>query len=133
MSREDGYPGFVKAYGLRFSETPREMDLALTYRALAGGQVDLIAGNSTDGLISQLNLAELVDDRHYFPPYEAAPLVRREVLSTHPELSAVLSQLSGRISEEEMRRLNYQVDGEKRDFKAVVREFLVSEGLVAGR
>ncbi|HKP85165.1 MAG TPA: ABC transporter permease/substrate-binding protein, partial [Blastocatellia bacterium] len=80
MSREDGYRGFARAYGLKFAEPPREMDLSLTYQALANGQVDLIAGNSTDGLIDKLGLFQLEDDRHYFPPYEAVPVFRKAIL-----------------------------------------------------
>ncbi len=129
MSRQDGYPGFARTYGLKFAESPREMDLSLTYRALAAGQVDLIAGNSTDGLISHLDLVALEDDRHYFPPYEAAPVVRKELLERHPEVGIALTALAGQVSEDEMRRMNYQVDGEKLDPKLVVREFLSSKRL----
>jgi osmoprotectant transport system permease protein len=124
MSRPDGYPGFVKAYGLSFTTPPREMDLALTYRALGAGQVDVIAGNSTDGLIDELDLTQLDDDRHYFPPYEAAPVVREATLARHPEIEAALDRLGGRIHGSEMRKLNHAVDGEHRDPKAVVREWL---------
>ncbi|MBI4469553.1 MAG: ABC transporter permease subunit [Acidobacteria bacterium] len=132
MSRQDGYPGFARAYGLSFKDPPKEMDLALTYRALASAQVDLIAGNSTDGLISQLNLAALEDDLHYFPPYQAAPLARRDMLEAHPELRRSIARLTGRIPEEEIRRMNYQVDGEKREIKSIVRGFLVRNHLVTG-
>lgn len=124
MSREDGYPGFARTFSLRFNERPLEMDLSLTYRALAGGQVDLIAGNSTDGLIDKLDLFQLVDDKQYFPPYEAAPLVRREVAARFPEAVSAVRSLAGKLSDAEMRRLNYAVDGEKRDVKEVVAEFL---------
>jgi osmoprotectant transport system substrate-binding protein/osmoprotectant transport system permease protein len=124
MSREDGYPGFARAYGLKFSQAPREMDLSLTYRALAAGQVDLIAGNSTDGLIDKLGLFQLEDDRHYFPPYEAATVFRRETLDLYPQLAEAIRGLAGRITNEQMRKLNYAVDGDKRDVKDVVREFL---------
>ncbi|HLF84067.1 MAG TPA: glycine betaine ABC transporter substrate-binding protein, partial [Blastocatellia bacterium] len=124
MSREDGYPGFARAYGLKFSQPPREMDLSLTYRALAAGQVDLIAGNSTDGLIDELGLFQLEDDRHYFPPYEAAPVFRRETLERYPQLRDAIKGLAGKITNEQMRKLNYAVDGEKRDVRDVVREFL---------
>lgn len=124
MSREDGYPGFARTYGLRFSERPREMDLSLTYRALAGGQVDLIAGNSTDGLIDKLDLVQLEDDRGYFPPYQAAALIRRETALRLPEAAAAVRSLAGKLDNAEMRRLNYAVDAEKRDPKAVVAEFL---------
>jgi osmoprotectant transport system permease protein len=124
MSREDGYPGFARAYGLKFSEAPREMDLSLTYRALAAGQVDLIAGNSTDGLIDKLGLFQVEDDRHYFPPYEAAPVIRRDTLDRYPGLREAIGSLAGKITNQQMRRLNYAVDGDRRDIKEVVREFL---------
>jgi len=125
MSRPDGYPGFSKAYGLRFREPPLEMDLSLTYRALASGQVDLIAGNATDGLIETLGLVQLEDDRRYFPPYEAVPVTRREVLSREPALGRVLERIAGKLTSAEMRRLNFAVDGEKRSPRDVAAEFLV--------
>jgi osmoprotectant transport system permease protein len=124
MSREDGYPGFARTYGLRFREPPREMDLALTYRALAASQVDLIAGNSTDGLIDKLGLVQLEDDRHYFPPYEAVPLVRKQTLNRYPQIADAIKSLAGKITDAQMRRLNYAVDGEHRPVKDVAREFL---------
>ncbi|HYE66550.1 MAG TPA: glycine betaine ABC transporter substrate-binding protein, partial [Pyrinomonadaceae bacterium] len=123
MSRADGYTGFARTYGLKFAEQPREMDLSLTYRALAARQVDLIAGNSTDGLIAALDLVQLEDDRRYFPPYEAVILARRETLQRVPQVTHVLASLSDAISTDEMRRLNYEVDGKKRDRKEVVREW----------
>jgi osmoprotectant transport system permease protein len=126
MSRQDGYPGLARAYGLRFSAPPSEMDLSLTYRALAAGQVDLIAGNSTDGLIDKLGLYQLEDDRHYFPPYQAAPLVRSETLSRYPAIQSALSSLAGGLTDTQMRRLNYAVDGEHRAAKDVVRDFLAT-------
>jgi osmoprotectant transport system substrate-binding protein len=100
------------------------MDLSLTYQALANGQVDLIAGNSTDGLIEKLGLVQLEDDRHYFPPYEAAPVFRKDTLARNPEIRTALEGIEGKISDVDMRRLNYGVDGEKRDVKEVVRAFL---------
>ncbi len=100
------------------------MDLGLTYRALADGQVDLIAGNSTDGLIDALDLAQLADDRAYFPPYEAAPVVREAVLERHPEVADALDELAGILSDADMRRLNYRVDVEHRDVRFVVEEWL---------
>jgi glycine betaine/choline ABC-type transport system substrate-binding protein len=129
MSRADGYPGFARVYGLRFQEI-REMDLSLTYRALAERQVDLIAGNSTDGLISRYKLVQLEDDRHYFPPYDAVPVVRRATLEEHPELRATLAQLNGVLNVEAMRQLNYAVDGEKRAPADVAREFLKDKKMV---
>lgn len=129
IGREDGYPGLAKLYNLQFPAEPKVMDLGLTYRALAAGHVDVISGNSTDGLIASLKLFPLDDDRKYFPPYDAVPLVRDETIQKHPELRAVLSQLGGKISEEDMRRLNFRVDGAREDVATVVREFLDSKGL----
>ena len=128
MSRDDGYPGFSKVYGLKFAEV-REMDLSLTYIALSSRQVDLIAANSTEGRIVTLDLFQLADDRRYFPPYEAVYLVRQDSVTRVPALREVLSKLANAISTEEMRRLNYDVDGNKRDPKEVVREWLSGRGL----
>jgi osmoprotectant transport system permease protein len=130
MSRADGYAGFARTYGFHFEEI-REMDLSLTYRALAEKQVDLIAGNSTDGLISRYGLVQLVDDRRYFPPYDAVPIVRESTLKQHPEIREVLDRLGGILSVEEMRQLNYEVDGEKRQARDVVGEFLMRKGLTS--
>jgi osmoprotectant transport system permease protein len=129
MSRADGYPGFAKAYGLKFAEQPREMDLSLTYIALASGQVDLIAGNSTEGRIAALDLVQLEDDRHYFPPYEGVYLVRKESLARVPALGEVLAKLAHGIPTAEMRQLNYEVDANKRGQAEVVREWLKHKGL----
>jgi len=128
MSRADGYAGFVAAYGLKFAGRPREMDLSLSYRALAAGEVDLIAGNSTDGLISTLGLFQLEDDRRYFPPYEAVYLFRAEMLDASPEAREALGALAGALTTEEMRRLNYEVDGEKRPAAEVVRRWRAARG-----
>jgi osmoprotectant transport system substrate-binding protein len=129
MERPDGYRGWMAAYDLHFSGEPRILDLGLLYRALADRQVDLVAGSSTDGLIAALGMVALEDDRHYFPPYEAVPLMRRAVLDKHPEAGTALSRLAGKISEEEMRRMNYAVDGEHRDPAEVVQAFRKAEGL----
>jgi osmoprotectant transport system substrate-binding protein len=129
MERPDGYQGLVRAYGLKFGAPPRIMDLGLLYRALIETQVDLAAGNSTDGLIAAYNLAVLEDDRHYFPPYQAVPIVREETLARHPAVRTALEDLAGKISDQEMRRMNYAVDGEHRDVQDVVREFLRSKHL----
>ena len=120
MSRADGYAGFSKAYGFKFDKQPREMDLSLTYRALASGELDIIAGNSTDGLISALDLFQLDDDRRYFPPYQAVFVARNEVSET---LSETLNALKNAISTDEMRRLNYEVDGNKRTPREVAAEW----------
>jgi osmoprotectant transport system permease protein len=129
VSRADGYPGLVKAYELKFADEPREMDLSLTYIALASGKVDLIAGNSTEGRIAALDLFQLEDDRHYFPPYEAVYLARPDSLARVPTLNEVLLKLAHAISTEEMRQLNYEVDANKRGQAEVVREWLKKKGL----
>lgn len=129
MERADGFAGLARTYNLTLAEPPRVMDLGLIYRALVERQVDLVAGNSTDGLIAALDLVALEDDRHYFPPYEAVPIVRVETLARHPELRPALEKLGGLISEQDMRRLNYAVDGEHRNVTDVVREFLRSKRL----
>lgn len=128
MSRADGYAGFSKAYGLRFAEAPHEMALDLTYTALASRKVDLIAGNSTDGRIAALDLVQLLDDRRYFPPYEAVIISRKDSGARVPALAEVLRKLGGAISTDEMRNLNYEVDGRKRDKTNVVREWLIKKG-----
>jgi len=130
MSRSDGYPGFAQTYGFHFQEI-REMDLSLTYRALAEKQVDLIAGNSTDGLIARYGFFQLEDDRHYFPPYDAVPVARQATLEKHPEVRTVLKQLGGILTVDEMRKLNYAVDGEKRQPGDVAREFLRRNGILS--
>jgi osmoprotectant transport system substrate-binding protein/osmoprotectant transport system permease protein len=127
VEREDGYPGLVKTYGLRFPKSPRIMDLGLTYRAVAERQVDFIAGNSTDGLIDALGLVVLEDDKHYFPPYDAAPLLRTAVAEKHPEVRQAFKELGGKVTAEDMRRMNYAVDGGHRDVDDVVREFLATK------
>lgn len=129
IEREDGFSGLSKTYGLQFAKSPRVMDLGLIYRALIQKQIDMTAGNSTDGQIARLDLTVLKDDKYYFPPYEAAPIVRQEALKQHPELRSAIAQLGGIITEDEMRALNYQVEGELRDIKEVVREFLQAKNL----
>ena len=125
-TRADGYPGFSKAYNINFAEV-REMDLSLTYIALSSRQVDLIAGNSTDGRIAQLDLVQLTDDRRYFPPYEAVYLIRQDTLARTPQLRDALARLANAISTDEMRQLNYEIDGNKRDPKEVVRTWLAQK------
>jgi glycine betaine/choline ABC-type transport system substrate-binding protein len=124
VERPDGYPGLARAYGLRFPAPPRVMDLTLSYRALASGQVDLIAGDATAGLIKGLDLFQLEDNRRYFPPYDAAAVARAGVLLRHPELRTALETLSGRVSAADMRAMNYAADVEHRDVRVIVREFL---------
>ena len=124
LNRQDGYRGLSKRYGLVFRTPPREMDLGLTYRALADGQVDVIAGNATDGQIASLKLTPLVDDRHYFPPYQAVPVFNSASLRRHPQLVGVLKALAGRLDAATMRELNRQVDLEHRQPAEVVRAYL---------
>ncbi|HJZ65577.1 MAG TPA: glycine betaine ABC transporter substrate-binding protein [Candidatus Acidoferrum sp.] len=129
LERPDGFQGWSQTYGLRFAETPRVMDLGLLYRALTQHQADIVAGNSTDGLIETLHLIPLKDDRHYFPPYDAVPVVRRSALQQFPQLRTALADLAGKISAEDMRRMNAEVDAGQRDVKAVVHEFREAHGL----
>ncbi len=124
MERADGFPGLARKYGLAFRERPRVMDLGLLYRALVDHQADIVAGNSTDGQITSLALRMLEDDRAYFPPYDAVPVARRAVLERYTGLKGVLDSLGGRISADEMRRLNYRVYGVKASAEQVAREFL---------
>jgi len=129
LERADGFPGLSRTYGLRFAEAPRVMDLALTYQALADRKVDVIAGDSTNGLITKLGLFVLTDDKRYFPSYQAAPVLSSAVLTRVPELREAVSALAGALTDEEMRRLNYLVDGERRSVREVVREFRAAKGL----
>ncbi len=130
MERPDGYKGLVASYNLKFAEAPRIMSLGLVTRALKEHQIDLIAGNNTDGLIPALDLVALDDDHHYFPPYEAVAMMRDEMLKKHPEVRTALEGLAGAISDDDMRRLNYAVDGQHRDAAEVVREFLRERKLI---
>lgn len=129
LERRDGYSGLVQTYDLKFAEAPRVMDLGLLYRALENHSVDIVAGSNTDGLITALELVVLEDDRHYFPPYDAVLIVRPEMFQRCPPARAALNQISGRITADEMRRMNYAVDGEKQDAAAVARRFLQQEDL----
>jgi osmoprotectant transport system substrate-binding protein len=127
LERPDGFRGWSQLYGLHFAAPPSVMDLGLIYRALVDKKVDIVAGNSTDGLIEALHLVPLVDDKHYFPPYDAVPIVRRDALAKFPQLRAALSDLANKISAEEMRHLNSEVDANQRDPAAVVRSFRASK------
>jgi len=124
LERADGFAGLARIYGLRFSRPPTAMDLGLTYRALAEHRVDVIAGNSTDGQIAALDLVALTDDRGYFPPYQAAPVVRAAVLDKYPAVRAALAALGGKISDVEMRRLNALADVEHKDITEIARAWL---------
>ncbi|MDE3138065.1 MAG: ABC transporter substrate-binding protein [Acidobacteriota bacterium] len=129
MERPDGYPSLKRVYGLRFASI-RLMDLGLLYRALLGHEVDLVVGNATDGLLAARDMVVLEDDKHDFPPYQAVPILRSRILERHPQLVPVLDALAGKITEEDMRRLNYAVEGEHRNVKEVVHEFLLAKQLI---
>ena len=113
--RPDGLRGLNAAYDLHFAGAPRTMELGLLYRALAAHQVDIVAGNSTDGAIRALDFVALADDRHYFPPYEAIPLVRSDSLARWPQMGVAMQRLAGKVSADEMRAMNLAVDSEHRD------------------
>lgn len=129
LERQDGYKGLVATYGLQFAEAPQVMDLGLLYRALENGSVDIVAGNNTDGLIATMGLVVLEDDRHYFPPYDAVPIVRPQLFVQYPELRPALNLLGRRITAADMRQMNYAVDGEKQDPEKVARDFLLKQQL----
>jgi osmoprotectant transport system substrate-binding protein len=127
--RPDGLPGLSAAYGLRFNGKPRTMDLGLLYRALNAHQVDMIAANSTDGPIQAFGLTVLADDKHYFPPYQAVPLVRDEALRRWPQIQLALNALAGKITAGDMQKMNEAIDGQHSDPAEVVRAFRQSRGL----
>ncbi len=131
LERQDGYKGLVSTYGLKFAEAPRVMDLGLLYRALENKSVDIVAGNNTDGLIAALGLVVLEDDKHYFPPYDAVPIVRPQLFQECPQAQAAFGRLAGRITADDMRKMNYAVDGEKRDAAVVAAEFMASRHLLS--
>ena len=130
MERPDGYAGLAAAYGLHFAGPPRVMDLGLLAPALKDHQIDIAAGNATDGLIPAFDLFALEDDRHYFPPYEAVAVIRQQTLQQHPEVGEAIAELGRKISDQEMQKLNYALDGQRRDVKDVAQEFLRSKGLI---
>ncbi len=132
LNRPDGFAGLARRYGLRFAQPPEAMDLGLTYRALAEGRVDLIAGDTTNGLIPALDLQQLRDDRHYFPPYDAVPVFNAATLRRRPELVPVIEALAGRIPAATMQRLNAQVDLDGLDVAEVVRRWRLQEAGAAG-
>jgi osmoprotectant transport system substrate-binding protein len=130
LERQDGYKGLVGTYGLKFMEAPRVMDLGLLYRALQNKSVDVVAGNNTDGLIAALGFVVLEDDKHYFPPYDAVPIVRPQLLEECSQTQAAFGRLAGRITADDMRKMNYAVDGEKKDAAVVARQFLLGQHLM---
>lgn len=129
MERPDGYDGFVKTYNLKFAAPPRIMDLGLLYRALESHQVDIIAGNTTDGQLLSGDFAVLADNKHYFPPYQAVIVVRSALAGLHADALEAIAELSGKISDHDMQQMNYEAVGEKKDISVVAREFLKSKRL----
>jgi osmoprotectant transport system substrate-binding protein len=128
-SRPDGLPGLTSAYNLHFAGPPRTMDLGLLYRALADRQVDIVAGNSTDGPIRALGFVVLADDLHFFPPYQAVPLAREDSLARHPEIQIAMDKLAGKVTAEDVQTMNDAVDGKHEDATQVVRAFRAQKGL----
>ncbi len=130
LTRPDGLKSLTSAYpGLRIDSSPRTMDLDLLYRALQQNEVDMVAGNTTDGLLSVLDVVVLADDAHAFPPYEASLVAREAALEAHPGMEAALRELSGKVSDDTMRKLNYEIDGKHRAVADVAAEFLKNAGL----
>ncbi|HEY8368933.1 MAG TPA: glycine betaine ABC transporter substrate-binding protein [Thermodesulfobacteriota bacterium] len=129
ITRPDGLPGIEKTYGLKFKQA-RGMDFGIMYQAVASGQVDVASAFATDGRIAALNLVTLEDNKRFFPPYYAAPVVRQEVLQRDPKIAEVLNTLAGKIDDDTMRRLNAQVDQEKKEPADVARAFLKERGYI---
>ena len=130
QQRPDGLKGLMETYGLPLDGSVRTMDLGLLYQALEQDQVNMLAANSTDGLLSVLDVRVLEDDKRYFPPYQAAIAVRPDALKAYPGLENALSELSGTLTDERMQQLNYQVDGKHRPESEVAREFLKAAKLL---
>ena len=130
LTRPDGYQGLSQHYGFKFTSEPMQMDPGLMYRAVADGAVDVIDGFATDGRIPAYDLVVLEDDKRFFPPYYAAPLVRAETLQQHPNIEEILNQLAGKMSDQTMQRLNFQVDEKGRKARDVARDFLESQDLI---
>jgi len=131
LDRDDGYPGLVKHYGFQFDEAPSQLAIGLMYKQCKVGQVDVIDAFSTDGRIEKFDLTILEDDKHFFPPYDAAFVVRRSVVKKYPKVREALELLAGRINTATMQRLNYAVDEGGRGEADVAREFLMEQDLLA--
>ena len=128
-ARPDGLPGVEAAYDIHFGKVV-PMDVGLLYAAVDGGEVDVAVGYSTDGRIPRFDLVILEDDRDYFPPYYAAPVINQELLEEYPELGDILNQTAGLYDNETMAELNAQVDEEGRDERDVARAFLEEHGII---
>ncbi|HSF69657.1 MAG TPA: glycine betaine ABC transporter substrate-binding protein [Nitrospira sp.] len=130
QQRPDGLAGLLKTYDLPLQDSAKTMDLGLLYKALEQGQVSMVAGNATDGQLSVVDAVVLQDDQRYFPRYDCSLVVRPEVLKDHPALQQALGELVGRFSDQTMRKLNHQVDGEHRPVRDVAEQFLREGGLL---
>jgi len=130
FDRQDGFDGLVEMYGLNFKGEPMKLNASLKYQAIGRGDMDVTDAFATDGPIKQYNLKILEDDLGFFPPYHAAPIVRKEVLDKHPELKSVLNMLAGKLDDATMTELNYLVDVEGKAVEQVAKEFLTSLNLV---
>ncbi len=130
FDRQDGYEGMVQAYGFKFKGEPSKMDVALKYQAIAEGKINVTDAFSTDGQLITYKLKVLEDDKKFFPPYYAAPIIRNKTLQKHPELEEILNALAGKINDEEMQKMNYQAESEKKPIKDVAKEFLTVKGLI---
>lgn len=130
FDRQDGFDGLIAEYGLNFKGEPLKMVVALKYQAIGQGDMDITDAFSTDGQLQQFNLKVLEDDKGFFPPYHAAPIIRKATLDAHPELEEVLNLLAGRIGDERMAALNYAADVEGRPTEEVATQFLTEEGLI---
>ena len=130
FNRQDGFEGLVDLYGLTFKGEPQKMNISLKYQAIGNGDMDVTDVFATDAQILRYNLKILEDDKNFFPPYYAAPIVRNETLAAHPELEEILNSLAGLINDDVMTQLNYQIDVENKDAAVVAKEFLESNGLI---
>jgi len=130
FDRPDGFDGLVETYGMKFKGEPKKMNVSLKYQAIGNGEIDVTDAFATDGQIMQYNLKILKDDKLFFPPYYAAPIIRKETLEKHPELEEVLNSLAGLLDDATMTELNYKVDVQNQDIKAVAQEFLKGKGLI---
>jgi osmoprotectant transport system substrate-binding protein len=130
FDRQDGFDGLVKTYGMKFKGEPKKMNVSLKYPAMGSGDIDVTDAFATDGQIKQYNLKVLKDDKNFFPPYYAAPIIRKEVLEKYPELEQILNSLEGLIDDETMMEMNYKIDVDNQDIKKVAEDFLREKGLI---
>jgi osmoprotectant transport system substrate-binding protein len=130
LNRQDGYDGLVKAYGLKFKGEPVKMDIALKHQAIFEGKMDVTDAFNTDGQLIRYQLKILQDDKHFFPPYYGAPIVKNETLAKHPELKTVLNELAGKISDAQMQKMNYQAEVKNKAIKDIAKAFLTAQGLI---